>query len=430
MMSNVRDERSYDGDSEPTLRRRQRSQETTTMPPPPPQEPQVVTTCIQDIVVVRAAAGEDDDDELSVLSGGGDTVRLSSEHAVTVPRVGAHTSIALKMAAMQASFAEKTAHEMKQIVDWYSENNEEDRFVKVKQSLSLPDNAMACLDEGDDESQTGDASLKHDNGKCDDGKLSESADVVRLERPGPTPRSASPLHVETDISTHTGSTSEASIASTMAASPMSLDSPLATFLGDFINEELQECETYNSRKVAAEQSHQIQILLNATKFMEDVVLEYEQSSSSSDVDKSPRTTIVTRKISSPSPSRTTTPMSRRTKSIPSQPKRTRKRRIKKSIRVALHVVAILILVAVCGYSVCVWRQARSVPLMMLSSGHLAPLLKSIPVRQCQACTREQCGLHPDECDMEALQVAKTRILAHPSRMSSFDKKRKKFWNRL
>ena len=417
-MRNVREERSYDGDSEPPLRRRIRLRETTTMTLPP-HEPQTVNAGIQDIVVVRAAAGEDDDDELSVLSGGGDTVRSSSYDRVTGPCGAAHSSIALKMAAMQASFAEKTALEMKQIVDWYSEYKEEDRFVKVKQRISLPDNAMACLDEGDDDSQTGDASLIRD-----EGKLSETAEVSRLGQMCPSTRSCSPLFLETDRSTHTASTSEASIASTMAASPMSLDSPMYTFLGDFTSEEREGCEIYNSRKVAAEQNHQIQILLDATKFMEDVVLEYEQSSSSSDADNSPRTSIATRKMPSPSQRRTPIPRSER-KSTRAQPGKWRKRRIKETIRVVLHVVTILILVAMCGYGVRVWRRARWVPLVS-STGHLAPPPTSITFRQCQASTGEQCGLQPDAYQMETPQRAHTRTLAYPSRMSTIDKKKKKF----
>ena len=49
---------------------------------------------------------------------------------------------AVRFSTMQASFAEKTAAEMEEIVRWFSDHPQQERFVVVNQSDSLPNNAM------------------------------------------------------------------------------------------------------------------------------------------------------------------------------------------------------------------------------------------------------------------------------------------------
>jgi hypothetical protein len=49
---------------------------------------------------------------------------------------------AVKVLKLQASFAEKTAADMEQIVHWYNKYPDHERFIKIKQSDSLPDNAI------------------------------------------------------------------------------------------------------------------------------------------------------------------------------------------------------------------------------------------------------------------------------------------------
>jgi hypothetical protein len=66
-------------------------------------------------------------------------------------------SAAVQVSTMQASFAEKTSFEMQEIVGWYEKTASEERFIKVDQRKSLPNNAMVYdLDEDEDEEEDGD----------------------------------------------------------------------------------------------------------------------------------------------------------------------------------------------------------------------------------------------------------------------------------
>jgi hypothetical protein len=72
-------------------------------------------------------------------------------------------SAAVHVSTLQASFAEKTAAEMQEIIGWYSHYNEEDRFTKVDQRQSLPNNAMIVDEESDDDESEGDENIATNN---------------------------------------------------------------------------------------------------------------------------------------------------------------------------------------------------------------------------------------------------------------------------
>lgn len=57
-------------------------------------------------------------------------------------RSRASISAAITVSKLQATFAEKTAADMEQIVNWYNRYGDDERFVKVSQSDSLPDNSI------------------------------------------------------------------------------------------------------------------------------------------------------------------------------------------------------------------------------------------------------------------------------------------------
>jgi hypothetical protein len=54
----------------------------------------------------------------------------------------ASISAAITVSKLQATFAEKTAADMEQIVNWYKRYGDDERFVKVNQSDSLPENSI------------------------------------------------------------------------------------------------------------------------------------------------------------------------------------------------------------------------------------------------------------------------------------------------
>jgi hypothetical protein len=79
-------------------------------------------------------------------------------------------SAALQVSTMQVSFAEKTSSEMKEIVGWYERTASEERFIKVDQRKSLPNNAMVYdLDEDDEEDDD------CEDGGCDNAHVKGNA---------------------------------------------------------------------------------------------------------------------------------------------------------------------------------------------------------------------------------------------------------------
>ena len=134
----------------------------------------------------------------------------------------ANCSAVIKVSSLQASFAEKTASEMQEIIGWYNQYNESDRFTKILQSKTLPDNAMVCDDDDDDD---------------DDD---QSSDLLQQGD------SAEALEPSTPKSARKGSSSQ-----TMQV---------------------------------LEQSEAVKSILMNTQYMADIILELEQSSSSSDAD--------------------------------------------------------------------------------------------------------------------------------------------------
>lgn len=394
------DRHGYDGDSERrTPLRRKRLFDVTQW-----GELQKGTSSddLRDITVVGAF----DEDELSVLSGGETTVRssiagddmtmttMTESHTTTTTQ----TSVAVKMAAMQASFAERTAQEMKQIVDWYSEHEDDDRFVTVKQRQSLPGNVIASLDEdevqNEDDDDDGDSSPRDDEG----ASRSEHSDLYT--------QLSSRLSADTDLVTTAAGSSTESVTSTMAASRTSLGSPLSSSLEDLLSEVDEGVDPlYDSQQIVTEQNTQIQMLLIATKFMEDAVLEYEQSSSSSDGDNmDSRTNFVVNNnhnnTISGSPSAYTP--SRRTRQSPRTARRARrKRRLKKSVRIALRVSAIICLLIAVARARHAWNHSSQLTTTTTSVvGHHEDALR-VHTDQCRddgSHVYNQCGQQQSEED--------------------------------
>lgn len=79
-------------------------------------------------------------------------------------------SAAVQVATMQASFAEKTSSEMQEIVGWYEATASEERFIKVDQRDSLPNNAMVYdLDDEEDEEEESEDNKHSGDNILDDG---------------------------------------------------------------------------------------------------------------------------------------------------------------------------------------------------------------------------------------------------------------------
>ncbi|KAG7337107.1 hypothetical protein IV203_031607 [Nitzschia inconspicua] len=63
-------------------------------------------------------------------------------------------SAAVQVSTLQASFAEKTSCEMQEIIGWYEMTASEERFTKIDQRESLPNNAMVYdLDDDEDDDE-------------------------------------------------------------------------------------------------------------------------------------------------------------------------------------------------------------------------------------------------------------------------------------
>ncbi len=155
-----------------------------------------------------------------------------------------NTLVAIQMSTLQASFAEKTAEEMQQIVDWYSSIRAADRFTKVIQSQSLPDNPLACIDDD----YAGRTSPNRNNGRLD---LLSKDRVCNLSK-----KTSREKKISTDYPPD------------LASSPTSMESLHST--------------SPSSSWEAQQQLQEVEHLLQATKCMAVIVLEYEQLSSASD----------------------------------------------------------------------------------------------------------------------------------------------------
>jgi hypothetical protein len=133
----------------------------------------------------------------------------------------ANFSAVIKVSSLQASFAEKTASEMEEIVGWYNQYKEANRFTINQQSKTLPNNAMVCDDDDDDDDV--------DDG--DGGGEGDSKDIIQSSSNAPSKR-----------------------------------------------------KTSQTMQVLLEQSEAVKSILLNTQYMADIILELEQSSSSSDAD--------------------------------------------------------------------------------------------------------------------------------------------------
>ena len=172
---------------------------------------------------------------------------VSSLSANTAP-LKTFTSVAIQMSTLQASFAEKNAEEMKQIVDWYASNNKEDLFTKVTQSQSFPDNPLACADDDDHGATTSkQCNLDPKQLQCKNSGCS-------------TPKSNDSISSGDDQSTD--------YLPDLAISPSSIESP--------------DGKVYTSSWEAQKQHEQVQDLVEATKYMAHVIAEYDHRRSASD----------------------------------------------------------------------------------------------------------------------------------------------------
>ncbi|KAL3924303.1 MAG: hypothetical protein SGILL_001131 [Bacillariaceae sp.] len=143
----------------------------------------------------------------------------------------------VQVSTLQASFAEKTASEMQEIIGWYSQYEEEERFTKIDQRQSLPNNAM-IVDEYDDESDESD--YEEDAASAEQASNNSSAATDGILSPTPSSRSSS---------------------SKRHRSPGSSKSHRA----EQVREHLEEADH----------------LIRFTQYMADVITELEHSSSSS-----------------------------------------------------------------------------------------------------------------------------------------------------
>ena len=176
------------------------------------------------------------------------------------------TAVAIKMSTLQASFAEKTAEEMKQIVHWYSTNKEEDRFTKVQQSRLYPDNPLACLDDDDDDDDNNEKFQDELTLPCSNQNSSHKSSGSATGASTPLPKSAS-------ASCHDNGGGLPDLAS----SPTSTNSPQSVPLSSTT---IIPRKRRSSRE-AEEQYKEVNHLLEATQYMADIVMEYEHSSSAS-----------------------------------------------------------------------------------------------------------------------------------------------------
>lgn len=177
---------------------------------------------------------------------------LVSSLSGNTPSPRTFPSIAIQMSTLQASFAEKTAEEMKQIVDWYSFNSKEDLFNKVTQSQAFPDNPLVCLDDDHNGTATSQQQCRHDPKQGDlDCKNTDCS----------TPKSNEAISSDDDQSTD--------CLPDLAISPSSVDSPQAN-------------KVYTSSLEAQKQHQQVQDLVEATKYMAHVIVEYDHRLSVSD----------------------------------------------------------------------------------------------------------------------------------------------------
>jgi hypothetical protein len=173
-------------------------------------------------------------------------------------------SAAIKVSKLQASFAEKTAEDMEQIVNWYNKYRDGERFVKVNQSESLPDNAIVY-----------DSLHSHDPaGNLNDPSVSSADDFITASSPSQS--SSSDASWVTPTSSPTASTK-----SNVAGDPSTANTPVRSnriALSSSLSPSVCSEEVRQQLETA---DHLIRI----TQYMAEVVVELEQTSSSSDMDR-------------------------------------------------------------------------------------------------------------------------------------------------
>jgi hypothetical protein len=168
------------------------------------------------------------------------------------------SSAAIQVANLQASFAEQTAAEMQQIVDWYAENKTKDRRTKVSQSHALKDNPLACLDDSDREEDT-----KHQQSTtARKNNTSKRCSSTKEDEPSLFPPPKIKRHYmqeQSSVILTTDGVDASEILPSLASTPSA---------GDYLSE-------------AQQQNDEIDHLLEKTKCMADVVHEYYERSSPS-----------------------------------------------------------------------------------------------------------------------------------------------------
>jgi hypothetical protein len=274
------------------------------------------------LVHAGGGASEDDDENSSSFVSSSPKPYVASPLDSTTATINTNSSprkkesMAIQMASLQASFAEKTAEEMKQIVNWYNStssstntttntnntngNEQEDRFIKVPQSRSLPDNPLACLDdddEDDEKNKDGDDDpmnrhqkdldedrtpqrtnrKKINSGDDDDDSSFERRAEIRPVQTTPKYSGTGSSNKKEDGSSMVDDLPALTTSPTMAESPMSIP-PVD-------KKAIRSSTPHSSNTTSREAQKQHQVvkdLLEATQYMASIVLEYEQSSSASD----------------------------------------------------------------------------------------------------------------------------------------------------
>lgn len=167
------------------------------------------------------------------------------------------SSDAIQVANLQASFAEKTAAEMQQIVDWYAENKSKDHRTKVSQNHALKDNPLACLDDSDPEEDA-----RHQQSTtAPKNNTSKRCSSSEEDEPSLFPPPKIKRHYMQEQSSVTNGDDASEILPSLASTPSA---------GDYLSE-------------AQQQNDEINQLLEKTKCMADVVHEYYERSSSSGI---------------------------------------------------------------------------------------------------------------------------------------------------
>lgn len=135
----------------------------------------------------KSTIASEDEDPVSPTDVTKELANDNIEHAPEIPAKS--LSAAVQVATMQASFAEKTSSEMQEIIGWYEATASEERFTKVDQRDSLPNNAMVYdLDDSEFEKESEDNETVGDNGLCDGNRSPGYSSGVNSSSPLPVTR--------------------------------------------------------------------------------------------------------------------------------------------------------------------------------------------------------------------------------------------------